>query len=88
MTEPTLAEAQREAALARARAEHLEARLAELNRYRLHWPVVVKCDTDGCDAAMAWTPAPEEAQIVKALLESGWSCEGSLHRCPKCRRRP
>ena len=74
----------------------LHARIAELTsqtQRHIHaleaqgakvWPVHVRCD--GCPAAVAFDPAPQEAEMAAALIALRWSLE-SGHRCPRCARR-
>lgn len=51
------------------------------------WPVQVRCDTDTCEAVIAFDPAPlTDAALVAATRGAGWASSpgGKLARCPKC----
>lgn len=46
--------------------------------------VHIKCDAKGCTSVVAFDPAPEEARIMTALIDLGWSL-GDGHWCARCK---
>lgn len=48
------------------------------------FPVQIRCDGKGCDAVVAFDPAPDEVGLAEVLRALRWSMDGG-HRCPRCK---